>query len=35
MSRLLKEKEEWNNAFAQGRSVVPDVKLILTVRVDG
>ena len=35
MSRLQTEKEEWNNAFTKGRSVVPDVKLILTIRLDG
>lgn len=35
MRRLQAEKEEWTNTFAKGRSVVPDVKLILTVRVDG
>ena len=29
------EKEEWTNTFTRGRSVIPDVKLILTVRVDG
>lgn len=35
LRKLYKEKESWDNAFTQGRSVVPDVKLILTVRVDG
>ena len=35
MRRLQAEKEEWTNTFTRGRSVVPDVKLILTVRVDG
>lgn len=35
MRRLKMEREEWTNAFTKGRSVVPDVKLILTVRVDG
>lgn len=35
MRRLKIEREEWTNAFTKGRSVVPDVKLILTVRVDG
>lgn len=35
LRRLQAEKEEWTNTFAKGRSVVPDVKLILTVRVDG
>ncbi len=35
MKRLLTEKEEWKNAFTKGCSVVPDVKLILTVRIDG
>ena len=35
MRRLQAEKEEWTNTFTRGRSVIPDVKLILTVRVDG
>ena len=35
MRKLQAEKEEWNNVFAKGRSVVPDVKHILTVRIDG
>lgn len=35
MRRLQSEKEEWTNTFTRGRSVVPDVKLILTVKVDG
>ena len=29
------KKEEWNNAFTKGRSVVPDVNHILTIRIDG
>lgn len=33
--RLQKEKEEWNNTFMRGQSVVPDIKQILTVRIDG
>ena len=35
MRKLQKEKEDWQNAFAKGRSVVPDVKHILTVRING
>ena len=35
MRKLLTEKEEWTNIFAKGRSVVPDVNHILTVRIDG
>lgn len=35
MRKLQVEKEEWNTIFTKERSVVPDVKLILTVRVDG
>ena len=35
MRKLQEEKENWQNAFAKGRSVVPDVKHILTVRVNG
>ena len=35
MRKLQAEKEDWNNAFAKGRSVVPDVNHILTVRIDG
>ena len=29
------EQEDWQNAFAKGRSVVPDVKHILTLRING
>ena len=35
MRKLQAEKEEWNNAFTKGRSVVPDVNHILTIRIDG
>ena len=35
MRKLQTEKENWQNAFAKGRSVVPDVKHILTVRING
>ena len=35
MRKLQAEKEEWTNTFRKGRSVVPDVNLILTVRIDG
>ena len=35
IKKLQAQRESWENAFAQGRSVVPDVKHILTVRVDG
>ena len=35
MRKLQTEKEDWQNAFAKGRSVVPDVKHILTVRING
>ena len=35
MRKLQKEKEDRQNAFAKGRSVVPDVKHILTVRING
>lgn len=35
MRKLEAEKEDWNSAFTKGRSVVPDVYHILTVRVDG
>ena len=35
MRKLQTEKEKWQNAFAKGRSVVPDVKHILTVRING
>lgn len=35
MRKLQAEKEDWSNAFAKGRSVVPDVSHILTVRIDG
>lgn len=35
IKKLQVQRESWENAFAQGRSVVPDVKHILTVRVDG
>lgn len=35
LKKLQQEKELWQNAFAQGRSVVPDVKHILTARIDG
>lgn len=35
IKKLQAQRENWENAFAQGRSVVPDVKHILTVRIDG
>ena len=35
LRKLQAEKEDWSNAFAKGRSVVPDVNHILTVRIDG
>lgn len=35
MQKLQTEKEDWSNAFAKGRSVVPDVNHIITVRIDG
>ena len=35
LRKLQEQKDSWENAFAQGRSVVPDVKHILTVRIDG
>ncbi|NLD30950.1 MAG: DEAD/DEAH box helicase, partial [Trichococcus flocculiformis] len=35
LRKLTTEKEEWKSAFAKGLSVVPDVKHILTVRIDG
>lgn len=34
LRKLQEQKASWENAFAQGRSVVPDVKHILTVRID-
>ena len=35
LRKLATEKEEWKSTFAKGLSVVPDVKHILTVRIDG
>lgn len=35
LKKLQAQRDNWENAFAQGRSVVPDVKHILTVRLDG
>lgn len=35
LRKLQEQKDSWENAFAQGRSVVPDVQNILTVRIDG
>ena len=35
LAKLEAQQKNWENAFAQGKSVVPDVKHLLTVRVDG
>lgn len=35
LAKLEVQQKNWENAFAQGKSVVPDVKHLLTVRVDG
>jgi ERCC4-related helicase len=35
LRKLDAEKEYWNDLFAKGRSVVPDVNHILTIRIDG
>jgi hypothetical protein len=35
MRRLEKEKEEWLDTFRKSAHVVPEVKHIITVRIDG
>jgi len=35
MRRLKAEREEWMNTFRKSAHVVPDVKHILTVKIDG
>lgn len=35
MRRLKEEREEWMNTFRKSAHVVPEVKHILTVRIDG
>lgn len=35
IKRLKKEKQEWDENFLKARNVVPEVKHILTVRIDG
>lgn len=35
MRRLKEEREEWMNTFRKSAHVVPEVKHILTVKIDG